>query len=70
MKVTLNPAPPSAAQSASRTLPAASLPTAGARVRRWFGREEEGPSVVIAVVLVLAGTGLVEFTAYLLTRFP
>lgn len=53
---------------ARRTLPAA--PSRAERLRRWFGRDEEGPSFVVAVVLVLAGTGLVEFTAYLLTRLP
>lgn len=66
----VTPIQPSTARPvASRDLPA-TAPSIGSRVRRWFRRDEEGPSAVIALVLVLAATGLVEFTAYLLTRFP
>lgn len=66
----VTPIQPSAApEGASRTLPVTAT-SLSSRVRRWFSKDEEGPSAVIALVLVLAGTGLVEFTAYLLTRFP
>lgn len=61
----VTPIQPSEASRTPRT-----APTRAERFRRWFARDEEGPSLVIAVVLVLAGTGLVEFTAYLLTRLP